>query len=114
MRTIKNVRFELQQWGDFWSRQEIGQGYASKSNVDQLRETLETGCSIQGTGHLVNSADNIFVPNHIAVTDLLLEVLPPKCKIAIRQRYINKGQILYFTNSKDFLFWVGKAERELM
>jgi len=114
MRTIKDVRFELKQWGNFWCRQEVGQGYASKSNVDQLRETLETGCSIQGTGHLVNGSDSIFVPEHIATTDKLLELLPQKCKIAVRQRYINKGKIIYFTNKKDFLFWVGKAERELM
>ena len=115
MRNINDVRFDLKQWGDFWSRQEQGQGYASKSNVEQLRETLQTGCSIQGTGHLISHcADNMHVPDHISVIDKLLHALSPKCKMALRQRYINKGRILYFSTSKEFLFWVGKAERELL
>ena len=35
--------------------------------------------------------------------------LSPRCKTAIRQRYINKGQILYFSDAKTFLFWIKKA-----
>jgi hypothetical protein len=115
MRDIKEVRYELMQWGSFWARQEEGKGWSSKSNIQQLRETLQTGCSIQGTGHLVNHcSDSIYVPKHIEIIDEAIAILHPKCKVAIRQRYINKGRILYFDTRKDFLFWVLKAERELL
>lgn len=114
MRTIKDVQSELNQWGNFWARQEVGQGFASKSNVQAIKEACEVGCASSSTLHLFNGSDSIHVPDHIEVIDNSLKRLSPKCKTAIRQRYINKGQILYFSDAKTFLFWIKKAERELL
>lgn len=115
MRTIKEVRFELRQWGSFWAQQEEGQGYSSKSNVQAIKEACEVGCASSSTLHLFNHrADSIHVPDHIALTDKSLARLSPMCMIAIRQRYINRGKVLYFGDKKAFLFWIGKAERELL
>ncbi len=115
MRTIKDVQSELNQWGNFWARQEVGQGFASKSNVQAIKEACEVGCASSSTLHLFsNSADSIHVPSHIEAIDNSLKRLSHQCKTAIRQRYINKGQILYFSDAKTFLFWIKKAERELL
>ena len=115
MRTIKDVRFELKQWGDFWARQEEGQGYSSKSNVQAIKEACQVGCASSSDLHLFSHrADSIFVPAHIEVIDHDLERLGLLCIKALRQRYVNKGQILYFSDKNIFLFWVGKAERELL
>jgi len=115
MRTIKDVQSELKQWGNFWARQEEGQGFSSKSNAQSVKEACEVGCASSSTLHLFShSADNIHVPHNIEVIDNILECLTPQCKTAIRQRYINKGKVLYFPDKKAFLFWVGKAERELL
>ncbi len=115
MRTIKDVQFDLKQWGIFWARQEEGQGYSSKSNVQAIKEACEVGCASSSTLHLFNSsADSIHVPEHIERIDNSLESLSHQCKIALRQRYINRGAILYFANKKVFLFWIRKAERELL
>ena len=115
MRTIKDVRFELKQWGDFWARQEEGRGYSSKSNVQVIKEACLVGCASSSDLHLFSHrADSIFVQVHIEVIDCELERLSPRCITAIRQRYVNKGQILYFSDKETFLFWMKKAERELL
>lgn len=115
MRTIKDVQFDLRLWGSFWARQEEGQGFSSKSNVQAIKEACETGCASSSTLHLFNNrADSIHVPSHIEAIDNSLKRLSHQCKTAIRQRYINRGQILYFSDAKTFLFWVRKAERELL
>lgn len=115
MKTIKDVQFELKLWGKFWARQEEGQGYASKSNAETLREKMRAGCAIAGTSHLVNHrADSIHVPKHIESIGDRLDCLDHKCKTAVRQRYINRGQIRYFVDAKTFLFWINKAEREML
>lgn len=115
MRSIKDVQFELKQWGYFWGQQEEGQGYSSKSNVQAIKEACEVGCASSSTIHLFSHrADSIHVPDHIQVIDERMILLNPKCKTAIRQRYINRGQILYFRDARTFLFWIKKAERELL
>ena len=113
MRTIKDVRFDLKQWGDFWARQENGQGYASKSNVQMLKKTLQLVNTIQETAYQTShKADNIHVPEFIQILDKLILTLPTQCKIALRQRYTTKCRIQYFDNEKTYLFWVRKAEKE--
>jgi len=114
MRTIRDVQSELKQWGNFWARQEEGQGFSSKSNVQAIKEACEAGCASSSTLHLFSGSDSIHVPDYIEVIDNSLKKLSHQCKTAIRQRYINKGQILYFGDAKTFLFWVKKAERELL
>jgi len=115
MRTIKDVRFELKQWGNFWAHQEVGQGYASKSNIQAIKETLDVGCASTSDLHLFSHrSESIYVPPHIARIDSDLERLSHECRTAIRQRYVNRGQILYFADKETFLFWIRKAERELL
>lgn len=115
MRAIKDVQFELSQWGKFWSKQEEGQGYSSKSNVQAIKETCEVGCASSSTLHLFSgSSDSIYVPDHIQNTDNRIILLDRQCKTALRQRYINRGQIRYFADAKSFLFWINKAEREML
>ena len=115
MRTIKDVQYDLRLWGNFWARQEEGQGYSSKSNVQAIKEACQVGCASSSTLHLFNNtADSIHLPKHIESIDNSLESLGHQCKIALRQRYINKGKRLYFEDKKAFLFWVRKAERELL
>ena len=115
MRTIKDVRFELKQWGHFWARQEEGQGFSSKSNVQAIKEACEVGSASSSDLHLFSHrSDSIFVPAHIEEIDHDLERLNPKCITAIRQRYVTKGLILYFEDKKTFLYWVTKAERGLL
>ena len=115
MRTIKDVRLELKKWGNFWARQEEGTGYSSKSNVQAIKEACQVGCASSSDLHLFSHrADSIFVPAHIEVIGHNLERLAPRCITAVRQRYVKKGQILYFSDKKTFQFWVEKAERELL
>jgi hypothetical protein len=115
MRSIKDVQFELKQWGNFWGHQEEGQGYSSKSNVQAIKEACEVGCAGSSTIHLFSHrADSIHVPDYIERIDDRMKSLSHQCKTAIRQRYINRGRILYFVDAKTFLFWIKKAERELL
>jgi hypothetical protein len=115
MRTIKDVKYELKLWGNFWARQEEGQGYANKSNVQAIKEACEVGCAGSSTLHLFSHrSDSINVPDYIESIDRRMEKLTSKCKTAIRQRYINRGKILYFADARSFLFWIDKAERELL
>jgi hypothetical protein len=114
MRTINDVQLELKQWGNFWARKEEGQGFSSKSNVQALKEACEVGCASSSTLHLFSSSDSVHVPDYIERIDDRMKSLSHQCKTAIRQRYVNKGEILYFSDAKTFLFWVKKAERELL
>ena len=114
MRTINDVQQELRQWGSFWAKQEEGQGFSSKSNAQAIKETCEIGCASSSTLHLFSGSESIYVPYDIEVIDDRMKALSLKCKTAIRQRYVNKGQILYFSDARTFLFWVKKAERELL
>ncbi len=108
MRKIHDVRSDLKYWGAFWARQEQGQGYASKSNIEALRETLQRGCAVVGTAYLVNHlADNIKVPDEIAKIDHMVEQLKQKHRVAIRCFYINA------IHSRRTLL-VLSAERELL
>ena len=61
MRTIKEVRFELKQWGDFWARQELGQGYSSKSNVQAIKEACQVGCASSSDLHLFSHQLTVFL-----------------------------------------------------
>ena len=115
MRTINDVQHELKLWGNFWAKQEEGQGFSSKSNVQAIKEACEVGCASSSTLHLFSHrSDSIYVPAYIESIDGRLSCLDHRCKTAIRQRYINKGKIRYFADAKSFLFWINKAEREML
>jgi hypothetical protein len=115
MRAIKDVQHELKLWGRFWAKQEEGQGFSSKSNVQAIKEACEVGCASSSTLNLFSHrSDSILVPDYIESIDGRLSILDHRFKTAIRQRYINKGQIRYFADAKSFLFWINKAEREML
>ena len=115
MKTLNEVRLELSHWGNFWYNQEQGQGYASKSNIQTLRETLQVGCAIQGTSHLINNrADSINVPDYILEIGNKVDRLKPDYIKAIRQRYVIGKGVYLFTNIKVFLKLIDKAEIALL
>jgi len=115
MRTINEVRQELRLWGNFWSNKKKGQGYASKSNLQSLSETLQIGCAIQGTSYLVNHcSDSIHVPEHVNQIGVAIDKLKPEYIKAIRQRYVVSKGVFLFNNKKLFLRVIDKAEVALM
>lgn len=115
MRTIKEVRLELRTWGNYWSRQEQGQGWPSKSPTQKLREACQIGCAVSSDLHLFSdNSDNMNVPDHIAATCALVDQLEHKYKSAIRQKYISKINIGIFPDHKNFMFWLRKAEKSLL
>ena len=115
MKTLYDVRLELSHWGKFWHHQEQGQGYASKSNIQTLRETLQVGCAIQGTSHLINDqADSINVPDYILEIGNKIDRLKPDYVKAIRQRYVIGEGVYLFTNKKIFFKLIDKAEIALL
>ena len=114
MRTINDVRNELELWSDFWIRRVKGQGYASKSNVQKLKEVCETGCAIQGTSHFINNrSESILVPVHIQEIGYKIDRLEVGHKQAIRQRYISP-RVFLFSEKNIFLKLLGQAEREML
>ena len=107
MKTIQDVRADLKYWGNFWARQEQGQGYAKKSNIEALRETLQRGCAVIGTSYLNNMlAENIKVPDDINKIGIAVNSLSIEHRIAIRVFYVNAAY------SKK-TFTVQRAEIEL-
>ena len=105
---IKTLRKELKVWGRYWSRQELGQGYASRSACDRLKEPFAP--SSQG-----GSRDHIS-PEHINRYDIKVCCLAHDCRRALRAQYICHGQwqLLGFDSNKTFLFWLTRAEIALI
>ena len=93
-KSIKDVRRTMQLWGNFWASQESLQGYASKSNIQALKETLDVGCAAQGTLHLYSHlADNMYVPPHIEEIDEAIKHLTQNQRLSISQKYIKRKKV---------------------
>ncbi|WP_229814700.1 hypothetical protein [Shewanella hanedai] len=105
---IKTLRKELKVWGMYWARQEQGQGYASRSACDRLKEPFVLSCSGGSRNHLP--------PDHINRYEMKVYCLAHDCRRAIRAQYICKGQwlLMGFESKKSFLFWLRKAELTLL
>lgn len=104
---IKDTRLLLTRWGNYWRKQEMGLGYASKSPTLKLKETLELGCASPGTTHLVSHMSmSIFEPEELRQVSEVLEKLKPEFVSAIRTRYVLKEKISGFH--------VREAENEIM
>ena len=115
MRTIKEVRLELRTWGNFWARQEAGQGWPSKSPTERLRESCQVGCAASSDLHLFSgNSESMNVPDHISAICASVEQLENKHKSAIRQKYVSKKGIGEFSNHKTFMFWLRNAEKALL
>ncbi|WP_112353000.1 hypothetical protein [Shewanella benthica] len=104
---IKNLRKELKVWGRYWSRQELGQGYASRSACDRLKEPF--------TPSRCGGSRNHLPPDHINSYDMKVYTLAIDCRRALRAQYICNGQwqLIGFDSKKTFLFWLRRAEMAL-
>ncbi|WP_100913555.1 hypothetical protein [Pseudoalteromonas spongiae] len=87
---IKKLRKELKVWGVFWRNHESVGGYASKSNVDRIREVCELGGWCSSDLHLFDSASSIHAPEHIQITTALIDRLKTPYKIAIMAWYTKR------------------------
>lgn len=87
---IKKLRKELKVWGGFWRNHESVGGYASKSNVESLREVCELGGWCSSDLHLFDSASSIQAPEHIQITTALIDRLKAPYKIAIMAWYTKR------------------------
>lgn len=105
---IKRLRSELKVWGRYWAHQERGQGYASRSACDRLSEPFII--SGQGGSH------EHMTPDHINKYDMKIQCLAPNCRRALRTQYISQGQwqLMGFDSKKSFLYWLRRAEMELV
>ncbi|MCG9732381.1 hypothetical protein L1D44_21680 [Shewanella sp. Isolate13] len=105
---IKQLRSELKAWGRYWAKQELGQGYGSRSACDYLSEPfIASSCG--------GSRDHI-PPDHINRYDMKVWCLAHDCRRAIRAQYICEGEwrLLGFDSKKTFLFWLRRAEMNLV
>ncbi|PKH62189.1 hypothetical protein CXF83_15045 [Shewanella sp. Choline-02u-19] len=104
MMNMKRLRSELKMWGRYWAKQELGQGYASRSACDRLSEPfIPSGCG--------GTRDHI-PPDHINRYDMKVYCLAHDCRRALRAQYICKGQwpLMGFDSEKTFLYWLRRAE----
>ncbi len=92
--TLKEARFALRCWGQFWSEKEMGLGFASRSIIASMMEIGEVGISARSDKHLYShGSDGIYVPNHIAEVDHAIKwfcTVPEK--ILLRAVYVQKRQ----------------------
>ena len=101
---IRKLRKELLRWGRFWHKQEQIGGYASRSNIDRLKEACEVGGWISSDLHLFEGSSQIKVPDEIASTTKLIERLKLPYRLALIGKYKNnmKGDSLKsWTNQKS-------------
>jgi hypothetical protein len=89
LKTIKQVRKDLEFWGLFWQEKQLGSGYASTSVTARICETLQTEVFISSDLHLFShSADAMYVPPHIKIIDEAVSFLSKECRKAIMDKYI--------------------------
>ena len=105
---MKKLRKELKVWGRYWAQQEQGQGYASRSACDRLKEPFTPSSNGGSRDHMP--------PEHINFYDVKVYKLTPDCRRALRAQYIcnKQWQVLGFDSKKTFLFWLLRAERALL
>ena len=105
---IKTLRKELKVWSRYWSSQELGQGYASRSACDRLKEAFTPSSSGGSRGH--------FPPDHIGRYDMKIYCLTVDCRRALRAKYIcnDQWQMIGFDRKKTYLFWLLRAEVALI
>ncbi|MGE4259994.1 hypothetical protein [Shewanella sp.] len=105
---MKQLRLELRQWANWWLRHEYGQGYASRSACDKIKEPLIHDVSVIEL--------DIQPPRYVVRYDLKVEKLSMDCRRAIRAHYFCRGNwaLAGFDSRKTFLFWLRRAELVLV
>tara|TARA_Y100000780_G_scaffold225263_1_gene237600 strand:- start:662 stop:1000 length:339 start_codon:yes stop_codon:yes gene_type:complete len=89
LKTIKQVRKDLEFWGLFWQEKQLGAGYASTSPTERACETLRTKIYTSSDLHLFShSSDAIYVPQHIKTIDEAVHLLSIEFKKALKDKYI--------------------------
>ncbi|QPB82809.1 hypothetical protein CWC22_007280 [Pseudoalteromonas rubra] len=89
MDNLKNLRKELRAWGRYWASKETVGGYASKSNVERLRECCELGGVFSSDAHLFShGSQGIKVPEHIEDMTKKVNQLSDNYRKVITGRYV--------------------------
>ena len=110
MLNIKQLRRDLQVWGDYWHSKEFGLGYNRRAATEKIG---------LGKNSFQNNAD-FDVPAHIEELDLKISLLKPECIKALRVEYIVRkpAQLVVkqygFETVRAFRFWLRKAEKNLV
>ncbi|WP_258406366.1 hypothetical protein [Shewanella halotolerans] len=107
MMNIKALRAGLAAWGQYWTYQELGKGYANRSACDLLGEVQVYGNPI---------VRELIVPKYVAELDRMIECLSPESIKAIRTNYICRGQwsLMGFSSRKSYLYRLRRAEFQLL
>jgi hypothetical protein len=104
--TVKQLRKELAAWGRYWASKEYGQGHASRSACDKLGE-------VRCFGAVFSESSS---PAHIAEYDRRIARLSHECRRALRVHYIceRNWALVEFDSEKSYIYWLKRAERELL
>jgi hypothetical protein len=103
---LDQVRHRLKVWGSFWREKQQGAGFGSNSVTGRLCETLRTGIYSQGTKYQVrDSADEIYVPEHIAEVD--------DCLQALTASELKQLKKFYVKQKKERNLFLDRAENKL-
>ncbi|GGZ31693.1 hypothetical protein C8J23_101177 [Shewanella chilikensis] len=105
---MKQLRLELRAWANWWLRHEYGKGYAHCSTCAKLKELRI---------HMVSVIEmHIKPPPNVIRYDRKVEKLSTDCRRAIRAQYFCRGNwaLVGFDNCKTFLFWLRRAELQLI
>jgi hypothetical protein len=125
-RTIRDVRAELKIWGNYWYGKEHLSGYARRSACDKLGEVMTNSDS-----HLYEQ--ELTPPPFVQAYDRLINDLVPECRRALRAYYVcgrsgtsktvkdkpgaicrQNWALMGFDSKKIFMYWLRKAELELV
>ncbi|MDK1289798.1 hypothetical protein [Pseudoalteromonas umbrosa] len=122
MKTIKEVRKALKQWGRYWASKEQLQGYSSKSNAEKIRENHLLGGLFKSDGHLYShGSSNINPPEHIKELSAQIDKLRTEHKQVLVGKYVKGMGNTEISNWATTLgdgysvdFWLLRAEKSLM
>ena len=116
LRSVKDVRRELHQWGAYWARQSLGTGWPRKSALYRIRDICLLGISSPSDLHLFSDAsDSLVVPSYLESLESAINELEAKSIQAIRVRYITLSiSNTEFKNQAEYKHWLARAERELL
>lgn len=121
IKNVRQLRFWLKQWGQFWARQEQLPGFAKKSNVEKIKEVCELGGFSSSSLHLHNNGSAfIKVPDNLVWLDSAIAKLNTTERTVLVARYVKlfeRERIKAWCDlreTKSVDFWLLRAERALL
>lgn len=91
LKNIKQVRKDLQKWGNFWAAAKSGQGYPRQSVTARICEIMRTQVQISSDLHLFShQADNFYVPPDVHEIGEAIDKLSLSCRTAVKDKYIKR------------------------